>query len=374
MLLWTCLWVLFALLVPYGLAFITIMVYSRKYDVSRLMRTVTELPTVSVVIPTYNEAAIVKKKIENTMQLDYPADKLELVIVDCSTDATPEIVQNLSKTYPQIRLIRETERKGLATSLNIGYSSSNGKVVVKSDCDAITLTNDALKRTAALLENPELGGVAGICIGESDVEATFRSLQVTQQKAESQIDSTIVAHGSFTAFRRDLMPTIDPTSFADDTELFMKVRRKGRRVVVDTGIRTYEAYKNVPFRRLGQRSRRAAGIIRVLLENLDLFVSDMDWRFSCVVYPMNLLMLVLLPWSLLLGISASLVALWTVSSQLAMGFALLALLVIGGAVVGRPRSLASLLDIVVSSALGQLDLLGRKPHHIWEKSSTNESS
>jgi hypothetical protein len=100
----------------------------------------------------------------------------------------------------------------------------------------------------------------------------------------------------------------------------------------------------------------------------------MDWRFSCVVYPMNLLMLVLLPWSLLLGISASLVALWTVSSQLAMGFALLALLVIGGAVVGRPRSLASLLDIVVSSALGQLDLLGRKPHHIWEKSSTNESS
>lgn len=371
---WAHLLILFALSVVYGLVLITILLYSRKYDIGRLMRTVAEMPTVSVVIPTYNEADNIKKKIENTMQLDYPADKLELVIVDCSTDATPDIVQDLSRTYPQIRLIREIERKGLATSLNIGYSSSSGKVVVKSDCDAITLTKDALRRAVSLLENKAVGGVTGICLGERDVEATFRSLELMQQRAESQIDSTIIAHGSFMAFRRDLMPTIDPTSFADDTELFMKVRRKGGRVVVDTGIRTYEAYKNVPFRRLGQRRRRAAGIIRVLLENLDLFVSDMDWRFSYVVYPMNLLMLVLLPWSLLLGISASLVALWTVSSQLAMGFAFLALLVIGGAVVGRPRSLASLLDIVVSSALGQLDLLGRKPHHIWEKPITNESS
>jgi cellulose synthase/poly-beta-1,6-N-acetylglucosamine synthase-like glycosyltransferase len=372
MLLWTCLWVLFALLVPYGLAFITIMLYSRKYDVSRLMRTVTELPTVSVVIPTYNEAAIVKKKIENTMQLDYPADKLELVVVDCSTDATPEIVQNLSKTYPQIRLIIETERKGLATSLNIGYSSSKGKVVVKSDCDAITLTNDALKRAVALLENPAIGGVTGTCIGENDVEASFRSLEVMQQKAESRIDSTIMAHGSFTAFRRDLMPTIDPTSSADDTELFMKVRRKGGRVVVDTGIRTYESYKNVPFRRLGQRSRRAGGIIRVLLENLDLFASDLDWRFSYVVYPMNLLTLLLLPWSLIFGMCASLLALWILSSQLAIGGVLLTLLVLGGFIVGRPRFLVSLLDIAVSSALGQLSILVGKRQHIWQKASTIE--
>ena len=373
MLLWACLWIILALLVPYGSVFATILLYSRKYDISRLMRTVAEMPTVSVVIPTFNEAATIKKKIENTIQLDYPADKLQLVIVDCSTDATPQIVQNLSKTYHQIRLITELERKGLATSLNIGYAGSSGKVIVKSDCDAITLTKDALRRAVALLENPTIGGVAGTYIGENDMEASLRSLEVMQQKAESQIDSTIVAHGSFMAFRRDLMPIIDPTSFADDTELFMKVRRKGSRVVVDTGIRTYEPYKKAPFRRLGQRSRRAAGIIRVLLENLDLLVSNIDWRFSYVVYPMNLLTLLLFPWALLVGVSAALLALWEVSTQLAILGLVLALLVLCSYYVGKPKVVAGLLDIAVASALGQLYLLQGKPQHIWEKASTNES-
>ena len=366
-LLWTCLWILFVLIVAYGLVFIIILLYSRRYDVSRLMRAAREMPLVSVVIPTFNEAARVQRKIENTVQLDYPADKLELVIVDCSTDTTPSIVQNLSKTYPQIRLIRETERKGLATSLNTGYSNSTGKIVVKSDCDAITLTKDALRRAVALLENPEVGGVAGICIGENDVEASFRSLQLMEQKAESQIDSTIVAHGSFTAFRRDLMPTIDPTSSADDTELFMKVRRKGGRVVVDTGIRTYESYKEVPFRRLGQRSRRAGGIIHVLLDNLDLFVSDIDWKFSYVVYPMNLLMLVLFPWALIVGVSAALLALSEVSFQLMIVGLVLVLLVLFSYLVGRPKAIAGLLDIPVASAIGELNLLRGTPQHIWEK-------
>lgn len=361
------------LLVPYGSAFAIILLYSRKYDISRLMRTVAEIPTVSVVIPTFNEAATIKKKIENTMQLDYPADKLELVIIDCSTDTTPEIVQNLSKTYPQIRLIRETERKGLATSLNIGYSSAKGEIVVKSDCDSLALTKDALRRIAALLANPEIGGVCGVRIGGDDIEGGFRSLQVTQQKAESEIDSTIVAHGSFAAFRKDLMSPIDPTSFADDTELFMKVRRKGGRVVLDTSITTYEPYEKQAVRRLSQRRRRGGGIVRVLLENAGVLVSDLDWKFSYVVYPINLLTLVLFPWTLLIGTVAALLALWEASIPLAIGGLVLAILVLGSYFVGRPKAIAGLLDIAVASALGELDLLKGKPQYIWEKASIDES-
>lgn len=360
------------LAIPYGLAFIAILVYSRKYDVSRLMRNVTDPPTVSVVIPTLNEAATIKKKIENTIQMDYPADKLELVIVDCSTDTTPEIVQNLSKTYPQIRLIRETERKGLATSLNLGYSSARGKVVVKSDCDSTALTKDALKRIASLLENPDLGGVCGIRIGGNDIEGGFRNLQVIQQKAESEIDSTIVAHGSFAAFRKDLMSPIDPTSFADDTELFMKVRRKGGRVILDTGITTFEPYEKRSLRRLEQRSRRAGGIVRVLLENLDVLWSGRDRRFSYVVYPINLLTLVFLPWALLIGVCAALGLLLSLSSLLALAGVVLTILTLVGYLRGRPKAIAGLFDIAVSSAIGQLDLLKGKPQHIWEKASIAE--
>jgi cellulose synthase/poly-beta-1,6-N-acetylglucosamine synthase-like glycosyltransferase len=222
------------------------------------------------------------------------------------------------------------------------------------------------------LENPDLGGVCGIRVGGKDIEGGFRNLQVIQQKAESEIDSIIVAHGSLEAFRKDLMSPIDPTSFGDDPELVMKVRRKGRRVVLDTSITTYEPYEKRPLRRLKQRSRRAGGVVRVLLENLDLLWSNMDWRFSYVVYPINLLTLVFLPWALLFGVCAALGLLLSVSIPLATVGVVLTLLVLAGYILGRPKTIAGLLDIAVSCAIGQLDLLKGKPQHIWEKASIDE--
>ena len=112
--------------------------------------------------------------------------------------------------------------------------------------------------------------------------------------------------------------------------------------------------------------------MRVLLENLDVFWSEVDRKFTYVVYPINLLTLVFLPWALLIGVGAALGLLLSLSTLLALAGLLLTILTLVGYLLGRPKAIAGLLDIAVSSAIGQLDLLKGKPQHIWEKASVAE--
>jgi len=93
-------------------------------------------PKLSVLIAAYNEEAAIAEKIKQTLALDYPKDRLEvLVLSDCSTDRTDEIV----KSYPdsRVRLVRMAERRGKTSAQNFGIREAQGDVVVFSDATAI---------------------------------------------------------------------------------------------------------------------------------------------------------------------------------------------------------------------------------------------
>ena len=63
-------------------------------------------PSISVVVPTHDEEMIISKKIENLLDTNYPKEKLELIFVDDSNDSTPDIVEEYSKRYPNIRTLK----------------------------------------------------------------------------------------------------------------------------------------------------------------------------------------------------------------------------------------------------------------------------
>jgi cellulose synthase/poly-beta-1,6-N-acetylglucosamine synthase-like glycosyltransferase len=296
-------------------------------------------PTVSIVLPTYNEARIVESKLEDILALDYPMDKVEIVVVDSSDDETPTIVREFfaDRRYPELNLIEESERRGLAPALNDAYAAAKNEIVVKTDCDS-RLAPDAVREAVANLADPEVGAVTGRnvdVIGGSDVETGYRDVQAYVQQLESHLDSTLIFHGPFSAFQRDQIVPIDPDSIADDTELALRIRRNGKRVVFDPAVRYMEASHSAFGKRRTQKDRRAMGLIRLLVQHRD--AVGRYGLYGGVVLPFNWWFMLVSPWLLAVA---------------------LGVLTAGGMLFGGPAGLAVPGAVLLGTALGSRDLLG----------------
>ncbi|MDS0475777.1 glycosyltransferase [Natrinema sp. 1APR25-10V2] len=296
-------------------------------------------PSVSVVLPTYNESSIVESKLEELTELDYPMEKVEIVVVDSSDDGTADLVETFfaGRPEPELTLIREDERRGLATALNEAYAAADNEVVVKTDCDS-RLAPDAVRKAVANLADPNVSGVTGRnaeVIGDSEVERGYRDLQTMIQILESHIDSTLIFHGPFSAFERDAIVPIDEDSIADDTELALKIRRNGGRVIFDPDIHYKEAAHSAFGKRREQKDRRAMGLLRLLWRQRDALGSH--GAYGRVVLPFNWWFMIVSPWLVATG-----VALATLGSLAVLG----------------PFGLATPAGVLAFTALGSRDMLG----------------
>lgn len=275
-------------------------------------------PTVSIVIPTYNEARIVQQKLDDVFSLDYPMEKVEVVVVDSSDDETPDLVREAfaDRAAPTLRFVRH-EGRGLAKALNTGYAAAANEIVVKTDCDS-QLAADSLRETVANFADPDVGGVTGTnagVLGGSEVEADYRGLQGMVQTIESHLDSTFIFHGPISAYRRSAIEAIDRDSLADDTELALRVRKQGLRVVFDPAIRYAEAAHSSFTGRRSQKDRRAVGLLRLLWRQRE--VLGRYGRYGRGVIPLNWLLMFVSPWLTLLGVLTFTAGLWFVSPLLA---------------------------------------------------------
>jgi len=116
-------------------------------------------PTLSVLIAAYNEEIGIQKKVEQTLALDYPADKIEIIVLsDGSTDRTDEMVKDFMD--PRVRLLRTPVRKGKTNAQNLGVEAAKGEVLVFSDATA-AYHPKALEFLAANFADPRVGAVSG---------------------------------------------------------------------------------------------------------------------------------------------------------------------------------------------------------------------
>jgi cellulose synthase/poly-beta-1,6-N-acetylglucosamine synthase-like glycosyltransferase len=255
-------------------------------------------PSVSIVLPTYNEADIVETKLEDVLAFDYPMDKVEVVVVDSSTDETREIIREFFADLdaPDLVLLEEDERRGLAPALNDAYEAASNEMVVKTDCDS-KVAPDALREAAANLADDEVAAVTGTnveVLGGSEVESGYRGVQAHIQQLESHLDSTLIFHGPFSAFENDALLPIDPNSLADDTELALKIRRQGDRVIFDPAVEYMEASFSDFVKRRKQKDRRGMGLIRLLVQHRDAL--GRYGKYGKVVLPFNWWFMVISPW------------------------------------------------------------------------------
>ena len=296
-------------------------------------------PTVSIVLPTYNEERIIENKLQDIVALDYPMEKIEVVIVDSSDDDTRELIRDFfaERTTPTLTLIEEDERRGLAPALNDAYDAAANEMVVKTDCDS-KLAPDVLREAAANLADPDVGGVTGRnvdVLGGSDVEEGYRDIQATIQTLESHLDSTLIFHGPFSAFENSEIVPIDPDSIADDTELALKIRKGGKRVVFDPAIQYKEASHSAFGKRRSQKDRRAMGLLRLLFQYRDML--GRYGLYGSIVLPFNWWFIFVSPWLLVVC---------------------LGLTTVFGVVVAGPLGLMVPASVGMFTALGSRDRLG----------------
>src|SRR5262245_15377905 len=115
-------------------------------------------PSLSVLIAACNEEANIEEKLKQTVQLDYPADRLEiLVLSDGSQDRTDEIVRGFPDA--RVRLVRVAERRGKTNAQNAGVKQAAGEVLVFSDATTVYHPK-ALRHLAANYQNPDVGAVS----------------------------------------------------------------------------------------------------------------------------------------------------------------------------------------------------------------------
>jgi cellulose synthase/poly-beta-1,6-N-acetylglucosamine synthase-like glycosyltransferase len=327
-------------------------------------------PTVSIVLPTYNEERIVETKLEDLVELAYPMEKVEVVVVDSSDDATPDRIRSFfaDRDAPDLTLIEEDERRGLAVALNEAYAAADHDVVVKTDCDS-KLASDALREATANLADPEVTAVTGRnaeVLGGSEVESDYRGVQGLVQTLESHLDSTLIFHGPFSAFETEAIVPIDEDSIADDTELALKIRRNGGRVIYDPAIRYREAAHSEFTKRRTQKDRRAMGLLRLLWRHRDAL--GQYGLYGWVVLPFNWWFMMVSPVLLAVGLAG------LVLGGLALGpIGLLVPLGLGGFValgsrerLGPLQAAYALFDTQVSLLWAGARLLKGEGDGTWE--------
>ncbi len=166
-------------------------------------------PFVSIIIPVFNEEAVIKEKMLNIKSLNYSKDKLEVLIVsDGSTDNTREIVR--SNLCPWIKFYELPERGGKASALNFGLEKAKNEIIIFSD-SSIMLERDAFKNIVKKFQDEKIGCISGEDhIKESDGEGLYGKYELYLRNQESKVHSIVGASGSFYAQRKKLcMPFME---------------------------------------------------------------------------------------------------------------------------------------------------------------------
>ncbi len=117
-------------------------------------------PSVSVIVAAYNEESVIERRLENLLALDYPADRLEVVVAsDASDDRTNALVEAVAAREPRVRLL-DCPRGGKVAAQDRAVRETSGELVAFSDANA-TWAPDALRRLVAALADPEVAYVCG---------------------------------------------------------------------------------------------------------------------------------------------------------------------------------------------------------------------
>lgn len=282
--------ILYSLIVIWLIIFINVILVIGGYlyylDILKenLVQELKEYPFVSVLVPAHNEGKVIEKTAKALLELEYPKDKYELIIInDNSSDNSAEILGKVKEEYKNRNFIiintdKTTGGKGKSTALNIGYKQSKGEILAVYDADN-TPEKKALKYLIkTLVSDEKLGAVIGkfrcrnknVNILTKFINIETLTFQWMAQAGRWKLFKLCTIPGTNFVIRRKILDEIngwDTKAITEDTELSFRMYRMGYKIKFMPLSVTWEQEPqtlNVWFK---QRSRWAKGNIYVVLKN-----------------------------------------------------------------------------------------------------------
>lgn len=219
-------------------------------------------PTVSVLLAARNEEKDIAWKVSETLAWDYPAEKLELLVLsDASEDRTDEILRGFSD--PRLRVVRVETRGGKGAALNRLAQLARGEVLFFTDANTHIPTG-CLKRMVRHFADDRVGCVTGRTSAEEVQDAEvgrggrlYLGYETTITQLESRLGSVLVCDGAIFCIRGALFHPLNP-DLANDLELPMRIGRAGYWVVHEPGAVAFEKDTSSPWESFKQRRRISA--------------------------------------------------------------------------------------------------------------------
>jgi cellulose synthase/poly-beta-1,6-N-acetylglucosamine synthase-like glycosyltransferase len=264
-------------------------------------------PEVTLVIPAYNEAKIIRQKLDNSLAIDAPCDRLEILVAsDGSDDETNEIARDYENQG--VKLAASPTRCGKISALNRAIPEASDDIVVLCDAN-VMFDPDAIRRLARHFTDLKVGAVTGdVRIQSEDApfgesEGLYYKYERAIQRWESAIGSIVGVDGGMYAIRKELFRPLPADTILDDFVISMNIARAGYRVIYDpTAVATENATLDVrqEFRR---KVRIVAGGFRELLRGEAVpGIRQLQLLWS---YVSHKLLRWLVPWFLLILLACS---------------------------------------------------------------------
>ena len=230
---------------------LTLFILSRLFSMPVAKKAVNDPPFVSVVIAAKNEAGRIERRIKNLLEQDYPAEKLEIIVIsDGSIDATQSIVEGLAVGLAagkaRITCHANFPSQGKPTALNLGVQVAKGEIIVFADARQLFNPN-SVSQLVANFSDPTVGGVSGELIFlencESNIKAqmgAYWKYEKAIRRMESRSGSVVGATGAIYAIRKTLYQQLPAETVLDDVLTPMNIIMQGHRVVFDGDALAYD--------------------------------------------------------------------------------------------------------------------------------------
>src|SRR5471030_2870608 len=255
--------------IGYGFVLYALVSIKKKFKKPFIFKSGQPLPSVTVLIAAYNEEDIILDKLANTLELNYPKDKLQLIfITDGSSDKTAEKLSN----HKELLLLHQDKREGKMAAIERAFPFVEGEIAVFTDANTF-LNKDAILELVKHYQNEKVGAVAGekrIIIGEtadasSAGEGFYWKYESALKKWDYALYTNVGAAGELFSIRAALYQPVEHDTIIDDHMIAMRIAENGYIIAYEPKAYAMETASANVKEELKRKVRIAAGGIQSIL-------------------------------------------------------------------------------------------------------------